>query len=877
MILFNFAVVNLFFFNSPNNSVTFENDIVGNKDNSTIKTQGDIALLQDPFTTNFKDLWEFFNGNYYINRWSDLGTYFREGDIDGDITSDLIYSLDNMLLYDTLRGNEVDGTEILEFYNQMKATPLWYSGDTDPYDIGFIESVDSSTGVKNYKRNLIDNLIPISLLLDYLPSQSNPTYSDFNSPISEMFLLAISPQFWNDTYQIFMDSNSSSNYFYTESNLYGILTCLEIIQNSYVSSSLFDLAHDYAGNVMDTLMNNLWDDANYGFYNRTAYQSLNPEDENKDLKVNALGIIALVDFYTFKETTPEETHLNNAIKIFEKTDESLYQGAYGLYYSGSSDWTPINNIFDLEANAYMIKACLKLFEATGNITYYERAQDIFEAFEDDFYDDINSGYYKEIVSGTPNTEKNFLSNLRVTEAYLYAVDIYKMTEIFADFNFTKDLTNPKYLFNQDTIKINITYRYNSERFALYNISSADITYVLRYANGTEFYIQHNTTTIYGNHTFYYKIPTTMPIESGYTVLIFANTTYFGMAKITKSFTISSGIEYYDGIDYVNSLYQGQRVNISLRLNNTRKDNINLNFTIESNSIQCGIKEVMIENRINNSTTIWINFTIDDIAEIEMTKFHFILRNGTTKFFDYEKDISIENGLHYFNLLYDSIVVRGDSFFVSVCLTNFLANTTQSFNLTFSGDYIIKYSEELTLDKGETKTFSYELLLSENIYVDKVQLEMNISKSNIVLHNKIVEITVYQEFLILSASFPSSVPQGSSATFLLTIHNNKNIPIGYTLKINGQAVKTNSIELLPGENRIEATITPTINPYDFSTKSYYITLEDNSGNLIVSYYGEVKIELSIMNLVLFYILPILIPIGIVLFFKNKEIKTKLLRR
>ncbi len=877
MILFNFAVVNLFFFNSPNNSVTFENDIVGNEDYSTIKTQGDFSLIQDPFTNNFKDLWEFFNGNYYINRWSDLATYFREGDIDGDITSDLIYSLDNMLLYDTLRGNEVDGTEILEFYNQMKATPLWHSGGINPYDIGFIESVDSSTGVKNNKRNLVDNLIPISLLLDYLPSQSNPTYGDFNSPISEMFLLAISPQFWNDKYQIFMNSNSSSNYFYTESNLYAIETCLEIIQNSQVSSTLFELAHEYAGYVMDTLMNNLWDDTNYGFYNRTAYQSLNPEDENKDLKVNALGIIVLVDYYTFKETTPEETHLNNAIKIFQKTDESLYQGSYGLYYSGSSDWTPINNIFDLEANAYMMKACLKLFEATGNITYYERAQDIFEAFEDDFYDDINSGFYKEIVSGTPNTEKNLLSNLRVTEAYLYAVDIYKMTEIFATFNFTEDLINPKYTFNQDTLKINITYRYNSERFAIYNIPSADITYILRYANKTEFYIGQNTTTTYGNQTFYYKFSDNIPVGSGYTILIIANTTYFGIAKITKSFTITSGIEYYDGIDYVNSLYQGQRVNISIRLNNTRNDNINLNFTVESDSIQCDIKEVMIKKSRNNSTTIWINFTINDVAEIKITTFHFILRNGTTKFFDYVKDISIENGLHYFNLLYESKIVRGDSLFVSVCLTNYLVNDTQSFNLSFSGEYIIKQSEELTLDKEETKTVSYELLLSENINVDKFQLEMNISKSNIVLHNKIVEITVNKDFLIYSASFPSSVPQGSSATFLLTIYNNKNTPIVYTLKINGQVAKTNSIELLPGENRIEATITPTINPYDFSTKRYYITLEDNSGNLLVSYYGEVKIELSIMNLVLFYILPVLIPIGIVLFFKNKEIKTKLLRR
>jgi len=47
--------------------------------------------------------------------------------------------------------------------------------------------------------------------------------------------------------------------------------------------------------------------------------------------------------------------------------------------------------------------------------------------------------------------------------------------------------------------------------------------------------------------------------------------------------------------------------------------------------------------------------------------------------------------------------------------------------------------------------------------------------------------------------------------------------------------------------------------------------------IVKYYFEVQMELSSFNLVLFYILPILIPIGIILIYKNKEIKNKMLRR
>ncbi|GAJ19400.1 unnamed protein product, partial [marine sediment metagenome] len=35
-------------------------------------------------------------------------------------------------------------------------------------------------------------------------------------------------------------------------------------------------------------------------------------------------------------------------------------------------WGVENYEIDLEANAVMMSACLKLFEYTGNITYYDR-------------------------------------------------------------------------------------------------------------------------------------------------------------------------------------------------------------------------------------------------------------------------------------------------------------------------------------------------------------------------------------------------------------------------------------------------------------------------------------------------------------------------
>ena len=878
-ILFNLAVVNIFFFNTPNNNLSNENDIIGNENPLTPKTQGgDISLIKDPFTNNFSDIWDFFKDNYYINLWGDTPTYYGEGDVNGVISDESIYSLDNLLLYDTLLNHEYDSTEVLEIYNQLKSTPLWFDGPgVDDY--GFIESIDGSTGTKVFQRNLIDNLIPISLLIDYVPSSSSdPTYGDYVTPISEMYFLMMSSQFWNESLQIYMTSNSSSEYFHTESNLYAILANLKIVESGRISG-LYNLAQDNAENAMNTLIDNLWDNSEYGFYNSTKYRELAPVGVFKDLKVNALGIIALIDYWRNTDLG-EHAYLLNATRIYDK-GENLFNSSEGLYFNGNQDWNKLNYKFDLEANAYMMMACLKLFEATGNYTYYERAQTLFNTFENDFYDNNDPGYYKSLdsVSGD-NNNKNLHSNLRLSEAYLYAVDVYKKTEITASFNGSaeiEEVLTPEFIFNQDVLKVNITYRYYSGELEYYNISNADVTYMLRYSNDTIFHIEYNTTDVNGTSTCYYNFPNTIPIEYGYTLIIYANTTYFKMAQVVKYFHIKSGIEYYDGLEDVDDFYQGEKVNVTLRINNTRIDDINLTYSVESDFIISDVIEYTFNKSIDNSTTIWVNFTVYNAAEIGFSEFHFVLRNGSTIFLDKVKNIEIKNALQYSNLLYDSEIVKGDSLHISLTLTNFLINLTQSFNLSVSGEYIQHIRQNFTLIESEIRTVSYDLVISDNIKVDTIEIEMNISKSNLVFHNKIFSVELVNKFELTSVNLPSSISQGSSVKIILMILNNKKTPESFILYINEQEVSTDIVELIPGENRIETSITPTINPYDFSTKSYYIVLEDSSGNEICSYFFKVEVTLSVMNLILFYVIPIMIPIGIVIFFKNKETKTKLLRR
>jgi hypothetical protein len=127
------------------------------------------------------------------------------------------------------------------------------------------------------------------------------------------------------------------------------------------------------------------------------------------------------------------------------------------------------------------------------------------------------------------------------------------------------------------------------------------------------------------------------------------------------------------------------------------------------------------------------------------------------------------------------------------------------------------------------------------------------------------------------SFAELISQGESAYFILIIRNNQESSESINLYVNGEQASTNINNMAPGINRIVSSLIVSINPYDFQSKSYTFELKDHTGEVIVRYYFVVDLELSAFNLVVFYMLPIIIPIAIILFYKNREIKHRKLKR
>jgi hypothetical protein len=264
------------------------------------------------------------------------------------------------------------------------------------------------------------------------------------------------------------------------------------------------------------------------------------------------------------------------------------------------------------------------------------------------------------------------------------------------------------------------------------------------------------------------------------------------------------------------------------------------------------------------------------ASIGPHNINFKFKKGNVIYLEINRSINIGHSFDYSSLIYESSVVNGESAFVQMTLTNFLPNSTQTFNVSYIQDDTVIFEEEIFLYEKEIKTM-YFVLNYFAIEGNSINITMEISKGNTIFYNRQFNVEIIPKYELLSVSFPEIIEQGVIAQFILIIQNNQDKSESFTLYVNGNPVETNLNGFGPGINRITFDIIPSINPYDFGKKSYIFELRDESNNPIARFYYEVQLELSPFNLIVFYILPVLIPVCIALIYKNKEIKHKLLRR
>ena len=903
-VLITFMIINFIYFshyNFQNNTQLVElpnQEFFDESENELdLNPSAGISLFQDPFTVNFDKIWQFFNQKYQTDLEMGVDTYFRTGNASGIITDDTVYPIDTLTLYNTLLRDDLEWMELYENYLTLKTSPFWYDGEAQ-FSYGFVSSVDNSTGqINDDRRYLIDNLMPISMLIENMGDDIASLYNSApvqypKDSIEEMFYLINSSQFWDANNVGFSEYNSTdfTENKDTKSNLYAILATLQI-RNAYeklgLNPTIKNRAYELANMTMDILLNNMWDDLNDGFSNFATYD-WNVDSYYKYLDTNALGIITLLEYWLETGMT-DSTLLDKAITTYEKITQELEYGANNVYYFYSDGtWDPfLASKIDLEANSLFMLACLKLFELTGNLTFYNTAFDLHTTLENSFYDSSVNAYDYSIFNGITlgDDGKNLKANLKLIDAYIKAFEIYSSTILEASFNVSSEV--PDFIFNEHVLNIDTIYKvekdftyfnyttmsYETSQLQL-NITSANATYIFKYPNGTLFEILNQA--IIGDVTnLKYAINDSLPIGQNYNLYIYANSSHFRTAQILKNFNVISGLVNHTILGLPEILYQGPTFNITLPVNNTRSENVTLTITMEESDIITESQILLFPSMV--LTNVSFNLTAKLGASIGSHRISFKFELSNILYLEVIKVVNIGHSFDYSNFIYKNKVVRGQSIQVSFNMINFLPNNTQSMNVTFRGQHILNIKEEITLLKNEIKLVYYNLLVSEVIIEDSITIDMDISKGDTIYYTKSIEIEILPSYEVLSVLFPRVVAQGNIALFTLIIKNNKESSETFSLYVNGEKWDTNIKGLAPGVNRIVAEVIPTIIPYDFISKTFTFELRNSIGETIVQYYFEISIELSPTNLILFYVLPILIPIGIILFYKNKELKHKLLRR
>ncbi|MFX0072587.1 MAG: hypothetical protein ACFFAO_15990, partial [Candidatus Hermodarchaeota archaeon] len=295
-----------------NNLNNYNNIFNENNPPNLPTTSADPVELQDPFTVNFEDLETSIKTNF-ISSWTSTGfneTYLGELDNSLAIADGNVYSVDNLLLYNTLFQIDYDPSETYQRYIELKSTPLWFENATTH---GFVKSIDESTGdVSGYDRYLTDNLMALVLLIENLGSELNIiSYNDViygdndaDADLSDLFWLINSTEFWDVEDRAFYDYNSTTETYkyYSKSNFYAII-CNFLIhryKGNINNDGITDRAYTLAKQAMNSFINNMWDNQYYGF-NYKAIDGLDlgsdPYSEWKYLDVNALGILALLDYW----------------------------------------------------------------------------------------------------------------------------------------------------------------------------------------------------------------------------------------------------------------------------------------------------------------------------------------------------------------------------------------------------------------------------------------------------------------------------------------------------------------------------------------------------------------------------------------------------
>ena len=850
----NYDVLNSQFFeNTTAISDWLRNEII---DNSTVQDNPDFPMYFSETSQNGSTI---TNDNHYFEDFA----VFLDG---------LVYLLD------------MDKSEISQYFNTYRYSEFW---DSNVSQQGYYSGVNSDWSDNSTVKELDGNSQVILTFIDWLISdQSNITTYNVENYISQQWNVQ-NDLFYDSTYptyQVYNHSTTDDSKF-AKDQFIAAITGFLIHRANNGGLTIQDDAFTDANTTMAYMIGPQFFDDDDDTFQYRRESDLNPglgvTDGYKFLTTNAYAIWALSEWYLelgapAKEDQKYIDTIGNAEKVFLALNDTLWNETYSLFMNGmDSPGSVYDHTITLKDNSIMLMAMQKLFEVTGNFTYYKVCMDMYDGIQKHFKDPVYGSYYTSI--NATETDKN--RNLN-THSYLFrSLNTLSSLSERIDSNMT---TNATEFIKKESMSVNITAEYFFDLYNYYDqpdaeinfsvpIENADFFFSVRFPNGTLAYNVTQSGDVNGKASIEFPFSDDYPLGD-YTVDMYANYTGILTSFNKISFSLIPGFSVQDYTLESESIRAGSSTSLNLSINNTRMENLTVSINLNgTNFANQSFEQILVNGTLTNFT-----YEITALADASFgsTLLLIEIKNDTTLNYILEIPIVILSSIEIERIEQDAYVFREFDFNILVELQN-LVDISQTVDISISGEYIEDVEISQLLLPEESVIILLTTQIATNAPYGEIMYNINITRAsdgNTITYEDFIS-TVKLPLDILLLDVPEISYHGKESQASCYIMNNMKSSQNISIFVDNQAIKSN-FTLIPGENLVDIPFGQNfMNPYEFGNKYYLIEIVDSNNSTIYEQLVSTELKASVGSILLAYALPIIIPVAGIVVVRHMALENK----
>ncbi len=807
--------------------------------------------------------------------------YYAESDQFGNIIDDHHHLED----FGAFLGGlyQITGEQTTSIDNYIEQLDKYNFATSD--DVGYYSWVNDGATVNSTEKDFMSNAQILLSILNVVLENPSVGTSAVKSVLTSQ---------WNDLETLFLDTTldvndggEMYNHSLSEPKKYMEDQLVAAII-SYQMYKVFPSNGAYlarASNLMNELLSNgdgtdYFDDDSFDISRDVDPRSGENFNDNRNINTNAYGIWALAEHSYYN--TGNTGYIDDAENIFQWNQNRLANtSTYSLFMTEAGKFgTSVENAtIYLKNNAIMLTAVSKLFEITGNFTYYDYCMDMYDSIEQFFKDSSSNGiYFKSIEPENKSQDrvKNFGSNSYIVRSLSLMEDLANKA--------TLDLTSntSDTIIKGEEIDMNISSIYSFDKEAILFdetlenevlISNSSFFCTIRNSSN-DIVDSYSTSSNPDNDGTYEIIYNIESLNTGtYTISMCANNTGVKTVFSEISFEIISGIQLLSSEISVDEIIAGDVFDLNLTFDSSRLEDLNVSININSSSIvnQTHHNE-LIHNEASELETSLI-YSIQALTEAALDSQIIVIEVYIDDDILISKTINLDlQTAISFQQTSDLTGYRGKEFQLEVIYKN-SASESIDVKIVIDGEFIISDISSEMLNPG-LSTKIYSILIEDDAPLRSIDYNIEVSRvsDDNTLISQDLSIVVENPLEFKYIEVPEFSYHFKKSFVLVSIYNHLDVNQNVTISIDDD-INSSIVVLNPRENIFKVPIGSFLNPYNLNTEEFFFKITDMDGNLIYEQYISTKVKPSIQSLLLAYVAPILIPIIGMVVFKQIAMENK----